>query len=117
MNELLSFLLGLLLVIILFISFVLTPNSRAKYCNSKYNRRKDSLDINLDMPEYKVCSIEETYAKGGGGWIAKYKLQNFYVSSKNNVSFQELVLYDKIGKYNIGDVLTLEKKYVGQSRL
>ncbi len=72
-----------------------------------------SLIIDLDMPEYKVCSIRETYAKGGGGWIAEYKLQNFYLSGKHDVSFQELVLYDKIGKYNIGDILTLEKIICG----
>lgn len=110
MEQLLAFSIGILIGIILIdlCTRFFSPNN--KYCNSKYNRKKDSLEILLDSPEYKITSVEEVYATGGGGHIAKYVLQNFYLKRKSNVNLQELILYDEIGKYNVGDILTLKKK-------
>ena len=77
-----------------------------KYCNSNYNRCKDSLDIVLDKPKYTVIKIEQTYCKNNTAKIAKYTLRNYFITKKDNIDCQELIVYDVIGKYNIGDVLT-----------
>jgi len=81
-------------------------------CNSNYNRKDTYNELQLDTPEYKVVGIEQCSCKNKGLSIAKYKLWNFYLKNKDNVGFQELILYDEIGKYNIGDVLvfTLKQK-------
>ena len=111
MNIILAFSIGLIFgAILIQIPKWASGNSNNLFCNSKYNKNKDSLNIKLSLPEYKVHKVEETYAKGGGGWIAKYTLHNFYVSGKSDVNLQELVLYDIIGKYNVGDILVLDKK-------
>ena len=79
-----------------------------KYCNSTYSRGKDSLDIRLDKPEYKVEKVERCYTKNSHAEICKYTVRNFYIAGKNNIKQQKLYFYDKVGAYNVGDILTLE---------
>ncbi len=90
-------------------------NIQSRYCNSNYNRKETYSELQLDTPEYKVVGIEQCYCKNMGKSIAKYKLWNFYLKKIDSVGHQELILYDEIGKYNIGDVLvfTLKQKDEG----
>ena len=41
--------------------------------------------------------------------MAEYTLWNFYMDKKDSVESQELIIYDEIGKYQIGDILTFKK--------
>lgn len=99
---LVSFLFGALMVLI-----IDKIGDDTHYCNSSYSRGKNSLDIRLDKAEYEITKVEFCYCKNNLGHIAKYTLKNYYIKKKDNVVCQELFLYDEIGKYNIGDKLTL----------
>ena len=99
-----TFLLGILMTLIC----VSIWGDNNKYCNSSYSRGKDSLDIRLDKPEYKVEKVEKCYTKNNYDEICKYTLCNFYIAGKNKIKRQELCFYDKVGTYNVGDILTLE---------
>lgn len=105
MEILIAFWLGI--IVILFVTYLIC-HSGNMYCNSSYNRRKDSLDIELDKPKYKVEKVERCYCKNNMSEICKYTILNFYKTGKNKIKLQELYFYDKIGAYNVGDILTLE---------
>lgn len=104
-----AFLIGVLMTLICFAIW----GDNNKYCNSSYSRGKDCLDIRLDKPEYKVEKIERCYTKNNHDEICKYTVWNFYIAGKSDVKQQVLCFYDKVGAYNVGDILTLEnlKKY------
>ena len=104
MEILIAFWVG---VIMSFVIYIMC-NDNNKYCNSSYSRGKDCLDIRLDKPEYKVEKVERRYCKNNAGEICKYTIRNFYIAGKNKVKQQELYFYDKVGAYNVGDILTLE---------
>jgi len=101
----------ILMIISGFISALITNwmLSSNKYCNSNYNRANEYSKLEIDYPEYKVQEIHECCCSNQGPHIAKYILWNFYLKGKNNVEHQELIIYDEIGKYNIGDKLTFTK--------
>lgn len=80
------------------------------YCNRNYNYYKDSLKLQLKVPQYEVKKVEQVYCKNDITACAKYTLQNWHIKKKNDIEMQELYLYDEIGKYNIGDILVLNKK-------
>ena len=84
--------------------------STNRYCNSNYNRANEYSKLEIDYPEYEVHEIYECYCSNIGPRIAKYVLWNFYLKGKNNVDNQELIIYDEIGKYNIGDKLIFVKQ-------
>ena len=99
-----AFLIGVLMTLIC----VVIWGDNNKYCNSSYSRGKDSLDVRLDKPEYKIEKVERCYCKNSHAEICKYTVWNFYIAGKDNVKQQELCFYDKVGAYNVGDILTLE---------
>lgn len=92
--------------------FIVWDNVKAytKYCNRNYNYYKDSLKLQLKVPQYEVKKVEQVYCKNNMAVCAKYTLQNWHIKKKNDIEMQELYLYDEIGKYNIGDVLVFSKK-------
>lgn len=83
--------------------------SKNKYCNSNYNLVDEYSKLEIDEPEYKVHSIREVCSKNKGLRMAEYTLWNFYLNKKDSVEHQELIVYDEIGKYQIGDILKLTK--------
>lgn len=95
-----------------FISALLTNwmLSGNRYCNSNYNRANEYSKLVIDYPVYEVHEIYECSCSNQGPSMAKYVLWNFYFKGKNNVGNQELIIYDEIGKYNIGDKLTFTLK-------
>lgn len=103
---------GIIIVSIVFgiLVGILTEVLRSsnKYCNSSYNIGKDSLDIRLYKPEYKVEKVERCYTKNNYNEICKYTVSNYYIAGKNKVGMQELRFYAEVGAYNVGDILTLE---------
>ena len=99
-----AFLIGVLMTLICFAIW----GDNNKYCNSSYSRGKDCLDLRLDKPEYKVEKVERCYTKNTHDEICRYTVWNFYISRKNDVKQQVLCFYDKVGAYNVGDILTLE---------
>ena len=88
----------------------LIKGSNNCYCNRNYNYYKDSLKLQLKVPQYEVKKVEQVWCKNDGTACAKYTLRNWHIKKKDNVEMQELYLYDEIGKYNIGDILVLNKK-------
>lgn len=80
------------------------------YCNRNYNYGEVSKQLKLRVPEYVVKKVEQVYCKNNAAICAKYTLQNWHIKKKNDIEMQELYLYDEIGKYNIGDILVLNKK-------
>lgn len=67
-------------------------------------------------PEFKVVKVEEAYDKherdglktnkyGQTTRIAKYTIQNTFYSWKKDI----YIFYDKLGQYNVGDILYLTK--------
>ena len=86
------------------VNFVLSKNM---YCNSNYNRANEYSKLEIDYPEYEVKEIHECSCSNRGPRMAKYVLWNFYLKGKDKVGHQELIIYDEIGKYNIGDKLIL----------
>lgn len=98
-----AFLLGILMTLV-----IIKMCDDCHYCNSSYSRVKDSLDIRLDKPEYKVEKVEKCYCKNSHAEICKYTVWNFYIAGKSNIKQQVLYFYDKVGAYNVGDILILE---------
>lgn len=86
--------------------------SKNKYCNSNYNRANEYSKLEIDYPEYKVQEIHERGCSNQGPCMAEYVLWNFYLKGKDKVEHQELIIYDEIGKYNIGDKLIFIKEHV-----
>lgn len=99
------------LIICCFLTAVITNRmlSKNKYCNSNYNRADAYDKLNIDEPEYEVHAIREVCPKNKGPKMAEYTLWNFYLNKKDSVEHQELIVYDEIGKYQIGDILKLTK--------
>ena len=106
MLEPVIFLLGIIVGFIVWNSV----KEHTKYCNRNYNYYKDSLKLQLKVPQYEVKKVEQVYCKNNMAVCAKYTLQNWHIKKKNDIEMQELYLYDEIGKYNIGDVLVFSKK-------
>lgn len=88
----------------------LIKGSSNYYCNRNYNYGEVSKELKLRVPEYVVKKVEQVYCKNDMSTCAKYTLQNWHIKKKNDVEMQELYLYDEAGKYNIGDILVLNKK-------
>lgn len=97
----------IILVNYILVNYRLSEN---KYCNSNYNRANKYSKLEIDYPEYKVHEIYECYCSNPGPRIAKYVLWNFYLKGKEKVEHQELIIYDEVGKYNIGDKLIFIKQ-------
>ena len=91
----------------LIVNYMLSKN---KYCNSNYNRANEYSKLEIDYPEYKVQEIHEHSCSNQGPCMAKYVLWNFYLKGKDTVAHQELIIYDEVGKYNIGDILIFVKQ-------
>lgn len=100
------------LIICCFLTAVITNCmlSKNKYCNSNYNRADAYDKLEIDEPEYEVHAIREVCPKNKGLRMAEYTLWNFYLDNKNSVRDQELIIYDEIGKYQIGDILKFKKE-------
>ena len=80
------------------------------YLNSSYiGDGKDLKPIEL-----KVIKVEEVITKGDSGYssrrVAKYTIDIYYLTKKNDVDSNTLYFYDEQGKYNVGDVLVFDKK-------
>lgn len=93
-----------------FLTFIIREIQENKYCNRNYNYYKDSLKLQLQVPQYEVKKVEQVYCKNNAAICVKYTLQNWHIKKKNDIEMQELYLYDEVGKYNIGDILIFSKK-------
>ena len=83
--------------------------SKNKYCNSNYNRANEYSKLEIDYPEYTIQEIRRCECSNQGPCMAEYVLWNVYFKGKDNVKHQELIIYDEVGKYNIGDILVFTK--------
>lgn len=106
-----------IMVITLFICCFLTAvitkslTSKNKYCNSNYNCANESTRLIIDEPAYTVIAIKEVKPKNKASkFVAEYILRNFYIDNLDSVERQKLIMYDEIGKYQIGDILTFKKE-------
>ena len=108
MSNLLYF--AILIISIIVIIIINSICNKIKYCNSNYNLANEYSKLKIDEPEYKVQAIREVCSKNKGLRMAEYTLWNFYMYNKDSVRHQELIIYDEIGKYQIGDILTFKKE-------
>ena len=93
----------MLCVVISVVFICLTPK-KPIYLNTSYDKRSDKSQ--LFLPVFKVDKIERT-ASETGEWVAKYTLHMWVQVNKYKNKKIEFVLYDEIGKYNIGDLIVL----------
>jgi len=107
MSNLLYFVILIISIIIIFI--IKLRIDKIKYCNSNYNLDNEYSKLRIDEPEYKVHAVREVCSKNKGPRMAEYTLWNFYMDKKDSVESQELIIYDEIGKYQIGDILKFIK--------
>lgn len=80
--------------------------------NNKLNSKYLGVNDKIRNIEFKIVKIEECLPKGSSNnyaWIAKYTIESWYATGKNDVEHVELVFFDEIGKYNLGDKLTITK--------
>lgn len=100
---------AILIISIIIIIIINSICNKIKHCNSNYNRADSYDKIEIDEPEYTVHTIKRVSTKNKGMDIAEYTLWNFYINKKDSVEHQELIIYDEIGKYQIGDKLKFTK--------
>lgn len=84
---------------------------RKIYLNRGFTKRnKINGDIEVEIPTFKIVKIEKSVSPNNyGKSISKYTA-NVWFTKKNNIGYEEIIFFDEIGKYNIGDKLTLTKQ-------
>ncbi len=99
-----NFITGFIFAVPIIALIVLISTYPNRYINGAYTHNDK-----LTPPKFKVVKVEEHMSTNRPGyrWIAKYTIEVFYVSKKDKVENTTLYFYDEIGKYNIGDELTL----------
>ena len=104
--------------ILIWVIGLLLGNKIGRMSMTKFNINTD-LVVEPDVvlgPEFKVIKVEESYEKheldglktnehGYTTKIAKYTVQNSFYSWKKDI----YIFYDKLGQYNVGDILYLTK--------
>lgn len=98
-----------ILGITLFYAFIGIFNPKI-YFNSSYDYNSDKQTPAVKLKEliFTVRKVEFCYTKGGLRHIAKYTVETFYQSGKNSFRGDTFCFFAEQGKYNVGDVLTLE---------
>ena len=86
------------------------------YCRKIYlnrgctKRSKINGNIGVEQVYFRIFSVEKaTSPNNYGKEISKYMARIWYTKRGGNVGYEEVIFFDEIGKYNVGDILTLAK--------
>lgn len=86
------------------------------YCRKIYlnrgitKRSKINGGIEVEQVYFRIFSVEKaTSPNNYGKEISKYMARIWYTKRVGNVGYEEVIFFDEIGKYNVGDILTLTK--------
>lgn len=86
------------------------------YCRKIYlnrgctKRSKISGSIVAEQVYFRIISVEKAISPNNYGKdISKYTARIWYTKRGGNLGFNEVIFFDEIGKYNVGDILTLTK--------
>ena len=84
---------------------------RKIYLNRGFTKRsKINGSIEVEQVYFCIISVEKALSPNNyGKMISKYTARIWYSKRRNNVDFNEVIFFDEIGKYNVGDILTLTK--------
>lgn len=86
------------------------------YCRKIYlnrgctKRSKINGSIEVEQVYFRIISVEKAISPNNYGKdISKYTARIWYTKRGGNVGYEEAIFFDEIGKYNVGDILTLTK--------
>lgn len=86
------------------------------YCRKIYlnrgctKRSKINGSMEVEQVYFRIFSAEKaTSPNNYGKEISKYMARIWYTKRGGNVGYEEVIFFDEIGKYNVGDILTLTK--------
>lgn len=86
------------------------------YCRKIYLNRgftkqnKTNGCIEVEQVYFRIISVGKVISPNNyGKEISKYTTRIWYTKRGNNVGYEEVIFFDEIGKYNVGDILTLTK--------
>ncbi len=84
---------------------------RKIYLNRGYTKRsKINGSIEAEQVYFSIISVEKAISPNNyGKAISKYTTRIWYTKRKGNLDYKEVIFFDEIGKYNVGDILTLTK--------
>jgi predicted transcriptional regulator len=84
---------------------------RKIYLNRGFTKRNiNNGDIEVEIPKFKIVEIEKFVSPNNyGKSISKYTANVWFVK-KHGMGYEKIIFFDEIGKYNIGDKLTLSKQ-------
>lgn len=101
---------ALLLFLGLLIGFTI-GYCRKIYLNRGFTKRnKINGSIEVEQVLFRIISVEKAISPNNyGKEISKYTARIWYTKSENNIGYEEVIFFDEIGKYNVGDILTLTK--------
>lgn len=83
---------------------------RKIYLNRGFTKRnKINGNIEVEQVYFRIFSVEKAISPNNyGKEISKYMARIWY-TKRSNVDYEEVIFFDEIGKYNVGDILTLSK--------
>lgn len=67
-------------------------------------------DGKLSLPKFKVVKIEKVLADDYCTYIAKYTCTNAYMKKGKKFIMNDIIFFDKMGAWNIGDCITISKE-------
>lgn len=85
---------------------------RKIYLNRGYTKRsKINGSMEVEQVYFRIISVEKAISPNNYGKdISKYTARIWYTKrGEGNVDYEEVIFFDEIGKYNVGDILTLTK--------
>ena len=91
-------------ILILVTLAVISLCNRRIYLNKGWVNKENS---KTDIPTFDICSVRITYGCNDEK-VAEYKARCWF-KTKKDLDCTEVIFYDTIGKYNVGDILELTK--------
>lgn len=86
------------------------------YCRKIYlnrgctKRSKINGSLEAEQVYFRIISVEKAISPNNYGKdISKYTARIWYTKRGGNLDYNEVIFFDEIGKYNVGDILTLTK--------
>lgn len=83
---------------------------RKIYLNRGYTKQnKTNGCIEVEQVYFRIISVEKALSPNNYGKdISKYTARIWYTKKRGGkLDYEEVIFFDEIGKYNIGDILTL----------
>jgi len=91
-------------ILILVTLAVMGQSNRNIYLNKGWVNKTNS---KTSIPTFEIYSVRITYGCNNEK-VAEYKAKCWF-KTKNDLDYNEVIFYDTIGKYSVGDYLVLTK--------